>query len=43
MYLKGTGCEDVSTSSGSGYRPVTDSCEHDNETLGFIKDGEFLD
>jgi hypothetical protein len=27
--------------TGPGYKQVTDSCEHSNGTLSFIKDGEF--
>jgi hypothetical protein len=30
-------------SSGSGYGPEADSCEHGNELSGSIKGGEFLD
>jgi hypothetical protein len=30
-------------SSGSGYGPVTDSCEHGNEPLGSVKRGKFVD
>jgi hypothetical protein len=30
-------------SSGSGWVPVTGSFEHDDELLGSIKGGEFLD
>jgi hypothetical protein len=30
-------------SCGSGYGAVLVSCEHDNEFLGFIKGGKFLD
>jgi hypothetical protein len=29
--------------SGSGYGPVTGSCEHGNEPSGSTKGGEFLD
>jgi hypothetical protein len=29
-------------SFGSGYGILTGSCEHDNETSGSIKGGEFL-
>jgi hypothetical protein len=29
--------------SGSGYRPVADSCEHGNEPSGSIKGGNFLE
>jgi len=29
-------------SSGSGKRPVAGSCEHGNETSGFIKTKEFV-
>jgi hypothetical protein len=29
--------------SGSGYGPVGGSCEHSNETSGFLKGGESLD
>jgi hypothetical protein len=29
--------------SGLGAGPVPGSCEHGNETSGFIKNGEFLD
>jgi hypothetical protein len=30
-------------SSGSGWGPVVDSCEHGNKPLGSVKGGEFLD
>jgi hypothetical protein len=30
-------------SSGSGYGPVTGSCEHGNEPSGSITDGKILD
>jgi hypothetical protein len=30
-------------SSGSGYRPVAGSCEHDNEPSGSVRDGELLE
>jgi hypothetical protein len=30
-------------SSGTGYRPVAGSCEHDHEPLHSIKDVKFLD
>jgi hypothetical protein len=30
-------------SPGPGLGPVAGSCEHDNETSGSIKGGEFLD
>jgi hypothetical protein len=30
-------------SSGLGLNSVADSCEHDNEHLGYIKGGEFLE
>lgn len=29
--------------SGLGYGPVAGSCEHNNITLGMVKDVEFLD
>jgi hypothetical protein len=29
--------------SDSGEGPVADSCEHDNEPVGFITGGKFLD
>jgi hypothetical protein len=35
------GCE--LGSSGSGQGPMTGPCEYDNELLGSIKGGEFLD
>jgi hypothetical protein len=30
-------------SSGSGYRPVEESCEHGNEPSDSIRGGDFLD
>lgn len=30
-------------SSGSGYKPVTDTCEHGNEPLHCINSGRFTD
>jgi hypothetical protein len=30
-------------SSGSGWQPVANSCEHDNEFSGSVNGGEFLD
>jgi hypothetical protein len=30
-------------SSGSGQGPMAGCCEHDNEPLGSVKGGEFLD
>jgi hypothetical protein len=29
--------------SGLSYGPVADCCEHDNETWGSVKGGEFLE
>jgi hypothetical protein len=29
--------------TGSGKGPIVGSCEHDDETWGYIKGGEFLD
>jgi hypothetical protein len=42
MHLKTTGCDDMGRIH-LAQDQVASSCEHDNEPLGSIKDGKFLD